>query len=102
MDILPTQFPDRYAIVTNMKTARKYHRCICSARALVAFALALAAAMPGCGGGGGSAPAVTPIADPTPPTPVIGPAWLGFGGDAQHSAIGGVATDHPNCLAHAG
>ena len=75
-----------------MKTAKKYHRCICSARALVAFALALAAAMPGCSGGGGSAPAVTPIADPTPPTPVIGPAWLGFGGDAQHSAIGGIAT----------
>ena len=92
MDIWPTQFPDRYAIGTNMKTAKKYHRCICSTRALVAFALALAAVMPGCGGGGGSAPAVTPIADPTPPTPVIGQAWLGFGGDAQHSAIGGIAT----------
>ena len=51
----------------------------------------------GCGGGGGSAPtAMVPPPDPPPVQPAIGPAWMTFGGDAQHSAIGGVATQPMN------
>ena len=64
-----------------------------TAQAFFAFALTLAAAIPGCGGGdGGSVAVPAPIPDPPPTTPVSGPAWFGFGGDAQHSAIAGVAT----------
>ena len=48
----------------------------------------------GCGGGGGttaSAPTPTPPTEPTPPA-VNGPAWFGFGRDAQHTAVGAIAT----------
>ena len=48
----------------------------------------------GCGGGGGttaSAPTPTPPTEPTPPV-VNGPAWFGFGRDAQHTAVGAIAT----------
>src|SRR3954464_14521046 len=48
----------------------------------------LTALFASCGGGGGSAggpaPAPTPSAD--------GPAWTQFGGDAQHAANAGIAT----------
>ncbi|HEX6704740.1 MAG TPA: hypothetical protein VF169_08280 [Albitalea sp.] len=47
---------------------------------------ALLATLLACGGGGGDAPpATTPVI-----VPVDGPAWPGFGGNAQHSAIGAV------------
>lgn len=52
-------------------------------------AILLAVALAGCGGGGGDAGApLTP--------PVNGPAWWGFGRDAQHSATGAVATQDLN------
>ena len=50
-----------------------------------------------CGGGGdagGPAPAPAP-----PPPGVAGPAWWGFGRDAQHSALGAIATQDLNRIA---
>lgn len=53
-----------------------------------------------CGGGGGSAAPVPPAPAPTPPAPgVAGPAWWGFGRDAQHSALGAIATQDLNRIA---
>jgi len=52
-------------------------------------AMTLAAALlllQGCGGGGDAGAPLTPV------TPVNGPAWWGFGRDAQHSATGEIAT----------
>jgi hypothetical protein len=61
--------------------------------ALAAIACAVLVACGGSGGGGGSTPVMT---DPTPVggggTPVSGPSWLGFGADAQHTAVAQVAT----------
>lgn len=51
--------------------------------AAVAAALQLA-----CGGGGGSS---ATTAQPPVQMPPPGPAWNGYGGDAQHTAIGGIA-----------
>ncbi|MEO6389242.1 MAG: hypothetical protein ABIT16_05965 [Croceibacterium sp.] len=52
-----------------------------------------------CGGGGGGAPTPTPSPTPTPPpaptpTPVSGPAWFGYGHDAQHTAVSAIATQN--------
>jgi hypothetical protein len=45
------------------------------------------------GGGGGGEPDVPPPPPPSPPVvPVDGPAWFGFARNAQHSALGEVAT----------
>lgn len=55
-----------------------------------AGALSLCAALAACGGGGGGGGGsmeVTP-----PPSTVNGPAWWGFGRDAQHAAQSGIAT----------
>lgn len=48
----------------------------------------------GCGGGGGDAVGGPNVPPPgVPPAPgVDGPAWWGFGRDAQHTAVGAVAT----------
>jgi len=46
-----------------------------------------------CGGGGSDAGA------PAPTPGVAGPAWWGFGRDAQHSALGAVATQNLNRIA---
>ena len=58
-------------------------------RCIAVLALAGAAALSGCGGGGGggggSGPGIAPPA-------VDGPAWWGFGRDAQHSGLSGTAT----------
>lgn len=63
-----------------------------SAPACAAITLALCIQLVACSGGGGSTNVDTPPPPPPPPTtPMVGPAWLGFGGDAQHSAIGTVA-----------
>ncbi|MFO1311514.1 MAG: hypothetical protein U1F41_05545 [Burkholderiales bacterium] len=52
------------------------------------LAIGLAAILAACGGGGGGGgDAVVP-----PPLATAGPAWWGFGRDAQHAAQGGVAT----------
>ncbi|WLI88983.1 hypothetical protein Q4S45_20110 [Massilia sp. R2A-15] len=58
--------------------------------------LMLGATVVACSGGGGSGGSSTPAPTPTPtptPTPVVnGPAWLGYGGDAQHTALAQVQT----------
>lgn len=56
--------------------------------------IVVAAALSGCGGGGGGSGSPTgPGVDPTAPAPgVDGPAWQGFGRDAQHTAMSAIAT----------
>lgn len=62
--------------------------------------LALAAGLAGCGGGGGDSGTPTtpdnpgPVAVPDPP--VNGPAWFGFGRDAQHTAVSAIASQDLN------
>jgi hypothetical protein len=47
-------------------------------------------------GGGGGSPTPSPVPTPTPsssPTPpVSGPAWFGYGRDAQHTAVSAIAS----------
>lgn len=53
-----------------------------------------------CPGGGGSGGSPTPSPTPTPtptPTPATGPAWFGYGHDAQHTAVSATASQD---LAH--
>jgi hypothetical protein len=78
--------------VQSPATATPHARRLTALAALAAFAGAVLVA---CGGGGGGGtPAV--VSNPPPVggggTPVSGPAWLGFGGDAQHTAVAQVAT----------
>ena len=61
-------------------------------RGWLVLALACAVAITACGGGGGSSPVTDP--EPTPAPAVDGPAWWGFGRDAQHSALGAVTTQN--------
>ncbi len=58
----------------------------------IILAIALSVILGSCGGGGGgdSNTVVTPPPPATPP--VTGTAWWGFGRDAQHTAVGAVAT----------
>lgn len=64
------------------------------ALAMLSSSVALAA----CGGGGGgSNPGPSPLPPPVPPPPpppprVTGPAWFGYGRDAQHTAVSAVAS----------
>ena len=69
-----------------------------SRRALLVSMLAAAGgSLPGCGGGGGSVGDGAVFPDPPlPGVPVDGPAWRGFGGDVQHTAISGIATQDLN------
>ena len=53
----------------------------------IGIAFALTMVLNGCSGGGGSPTNIDP-----PTLPVIGPAWWSFGRDAQHSAVGAIAT----------
>ncbi|HYJ98091.1 MAG TPA: hypothetical protein VEX14_08515 [Burkholderiaceae bacterium] len=46
----------------------------------------------GCGGGSSPPEANLPLLPRPPVVPVDGPAWTGFGGNAQHTALGQVAT----------
>jgi hypothetical protein len=67
-------------------------------------ALALAPALPGCGGGGGGDSGGQPPTPPSGPTVppaagIAGPAWWGFGRDAQHSAVSAIATQDLNRIA---
>ena len=63
-----------------------------------ALALILGVSVIACSGGGGGnatpapAPTPTPTPAPTPVPEVNGPAWLSYGGDAQHAAISGIKT----------
>jgi hypothetical protein len=46
-------------------------------------------------GGGGGSPPPSPTPTPTPTataTPVTGPAWFGYGRDAQHTAVSAIAS----------
>ena len=59
--------------------------------AAIGTALGFLVTLIACSGGGSS----TTIADPPPPPPppgVNGPAWWAFGRDAQHTAMGAIAT----------
>ncbi|MEO5882493.1 MAG: hypothetical protein ABIQ06_08765 [Caldimonas sp.] len=64
-------------------------------------ALALTPLMASCGGGGSDAGGPGIPGGPTvPPAPgVSGPAWWGFGRDAQHSAVSAIATQDLNRIA---
>src|SRR5262245_23418733 len=54
---------------------------------------ALLASCGGGGGGGSPAPAPPPPPPPPPPPmPVAGPPWYGYGHDAQHTAVGAIAS----------
>src|SRR5829696_6350751 len=54
----------------------------------------------GGGGGGGGTPAPSPTPTPTPTvTPVNGPAWFGYGRDAQHTAASAIASHDLNRIA---
>ena len=80
-------------------------------RRLVLWALAGGPALTACGGGSSSGDVVLPAppapapspADPAPPqnpSPAVdGPAWRGFAGNPQHSALGAVATQDLNRIA---
>jgi len=58
-------------------------------RLIVPILITVAALSGGCGGGSAPDPAPEPA---PPPGTLVGPAWRGFGGDAQHTALGAVAT----------
>jgi hypothetical protein len=62
-----------------------------------AVAALLGAVLVACGGGGGGGGAPVVVDPPTGGgPPVNGPAWLGFGSDAQHSAQSKIATQDLN------
>ncbi len=71
-----------HRIATNNKTR------LASATAL---ALILGASIIACSGGGGT-PVPAPVPIPPPAPAVNGPAWLSYGGDAQHSALSAIQT----------
>ena len=76
---------------TSDHTPASRSRCFLSALACIAVLAA-------CGGGGGGASVANdPSVPPAPP--VDGPAWWGFGRDAQHSALGAIATQDLNRIA---
>ncbi len=71
-----------------------------TALAMLSSSAVLAACSSGGGGGGGS-PAPTPTPGPSPspsptttptPTPAVGPAWFGYGRDAQHTGVSAAAS----------
>jgi hypothetical protein len=68
------------------ETRNKSRRAFASALALLVGASVIACS----GGGGGDPPAVAPA--PVPVPAVNGPAWLGYGGDAQHAANAAIRT----------
>jgi hypothetical protein len=63
-------------------------------RRLVGLLMATTGVLLACGGGGSDTPAPMPPPPPPgpPPVPVDGPAWWGFGRNAQHTALGELAT----------
>lgn len=59
--------------------------------------LSSSAVVAACSSGGGGSPAPTPSPTPTPtptatPTPVSGPAWFGYGRDAQHTGVSAITS----------
>jgi hypothetical protein len=64
-----------------------------TALAMLSSTVVLAA----CSSGGSPTPTPAPTPTPTPPptptpTPVTGPAWFGYGHDAQHTAVSAIAS----------
>ena len=64
-------------------------------RRVVLAAIACSVVLASCGGGGGSSGG----SGVTPAPGVDGPAWWGYGRDAQHSAQGAIATQDLNRIA---
>ena len=63
-------------------------------------ALAFTPLMTSCGGGDDAGDPGVPSGPTVPPAPgVAGPAWWGFGRDAQHSAVSAIATQDLNRIA---
>ena len=78
-----------HASVNSALIKTTHHRAI--SRNHICLALMCCIALGSCGGGGGgggSAASPPPVVTP----PVNGPAWWGFGRDAQHAAVGAMAT----------
>lgn len=68
-------------------------------RLLAMLSMAPMAGLSACGGGGGDAGAA-PEPGPSGPAPAVdGPAWWGFGRDAQHAAQSAVGTQDLNRIA---
>jgi hypothetical protein len=76
-----------------MQLVKNVNGKLAAAAAVLAGAVLVA-----CGGGGGGGGTTGPAAPPPTGTgtPVNGPAWLGFGADAQHSAVSQIATQDLN------
>ncbi len=72
-------------------------------RRLLLSMLASSVGLAACGGGGDDAGVPAPVVPQPPPgppvPPVIGPAWSGFGRDAQHTSLGTAATQDLNRIA---
>lgn len=74
-----------------LRILRPFPKASFAAFTLVALST-LGAVLAGCGGGGDSPASIATPAPAPGPVPVSGPAWWGFGRDAQHSALGAIAT----------
>jgi hypothetical protein len=67
-------------------------KSIIPTRVRAGIATALLIVLVACSGGGGSGAVDAPPPPPPVVPPATGPAWFGFGRDAQHSAVGAIAT----------
>ena len=81
--------PDPFSPLSPFLVSRRSALVMLSSSAVVAA----------CSGGGGGAPTPTPVPTPTPtpaptatPTPISGPAWFGYGRDAQHTGVSAIAS----------
>ena len=72
-----------------MQQQRKRTALAASVMAVITAATVIAC---GGGGGGGGTSGGTTLPPPATETPVNGPAWLSFAGNAQHTAQSGIAT----------
>ncbi len=70
----------------------KFSRACYHHRAALIVALTFILQLGSCGGGGGGNSTTGPNTPPAIPPTATGPAWWGFGRDAQHSAVGTIAT----------
>jgi hypothetical protein len=83
-----------------LNPAPYYTPKFCGSKPLLFSLLALSAVLliSSCGGGGDGGQ-VSGNINPLPSPAVDGPAWWGFGRDAQHSAVGAIATQDLNRIA---
>ena len=82
--------PEKMHLFESSRKAEILRYCSISLATLLSVA-----ALAGCGGGGSSTSAIVtpPPPPPPPPSSVVGPAWLGYARDAQHSALGSSIAD---------